>query len=70
MQTFLVTGMTCEHCVASVTEELSLIEGVQSVEVSLAVGAASTVTVQSATPITVDAARTAIAEAGYEMAQA
>ena len=69
-QDFLVTGMTCEHCVASVTEELSLIEGVQHVDVVLAVGGASTVSVVSSAPITVDAARQAIAEAGYELVSA
>ena len=31
-QTYTVTGMTCGHCVASVTEEVSEIAGVESVE--------------------------------------
>ena len=33
--TWTVTGMTCEHCVASVTEELEELDGVQDVEVTL-----------------------------------
>ena len=32
-QTFTVTGMTCGHCAASVTEEISEIEGVENVDV-------------------------------------
>ncbi len=34
-----VTGMTCGHCVKAVTEEVSAIEGVESVEVDLETGA-------------------------------
>ena len=34
-----VTGMTCHHCVTSVTEEISEIDGVDAVEVSLDSGA-------------------------------
>ena len=48
---YLVTGMTCAHCVSSVTEELSAVDGVDSVAVDLTVGGASTVTVTSATPL-------------------
>jgi len=36
MQTrYLVTGMTCDHCVAHVTEEVSAIPGVAKVDVRL-----------------------------------
>ena len=66
-QSFGVTGMTCEHCVASVTEELSEIAGVESVTVELHVGGDSAVTVQSATPLTTDAVRAAIEDAGYKL---
>ena len=37
-QHYLVGGMTCSHCVASVTEELCDIAGVQSVSIDLRVG--------------------------------
>ena len=66
-QTFGVTGMTCAHCVASVTEELSEISGVESVTVDLNAGGDSAVTVQSATPLTTDAVRAAIEDAGYKL---
>jgi copper chaperone CopZ len=62
--------MTCSHCVASVTEELSLVPGVESVDVQLNVGVPSRVTVASSTMLDLDAVRTAIDEAGYELAGA
>jgi copper chaperone len=34
-----VAGMSCEHCVMSVTEEISAIDGVSAVDVQLATGA-------------------------------
>ena len=38
MQTldFTVTGMTCQHCVASVTEEVNALAGVTEADVDLA----------------------------------
>ena len=60
--TYAVAGMTCEHCVRSVTEEVSEVPGVTAVEVDLAGGR---VTVQGDAD---DAAvRAAVAEAGYEV---
>ncbi|POH64821.1 MULTISPECIES: heavy-metal-associated domain-containing protein [Cryobacterium] len=64
---YLVTGMTCGHCVASVIEEVSLVPGVSAVTVDLAVGAASTVHVTSATAPARSDIRAAIDEAGYEL---
>lgn len=65
---FLVTGMTCGHCVSSVTEEVGAVAGVDSVEVVLKKGGASRVTVSSAGPVDVDAVRAAVEEAGYQLA--
>ena len=65
---FLVTGMTCGHCVASVTEEVGAIAGVQSVDVVLKKGGASRVTVHANGPLDADAVRTAVEEAGYQLA--
>ena len=64
-QTFTVTGMTCGHCVASVTEEVSELAGVENVDVDLASGA---VTITSTTPLEDDAVRAAVEEAGYAVA--
>lgn len=65
--TYTVTGMTCSHCVASVTEELTAVDGVSNVEVDLASGA---VTVTSAEPLEDTVVRDAVDEAGYELAPA
>jgi copper chaperone CopZ len=65
---FLVTGMTCGHCVSSVTEEVGAIDGVDSVEVVLKKGGASRVTVTAAGPIDADAVRAAVEKAGYQLA--
>ncbi|GGF18210.1 heavy-metal-associated domain-containing protein [Williamsia phyllosphaerae] len=62
--TYTVTGMTCAHCVASVTEEVSEIAGVDGVEVDLDSGA---LTVTSSDPIDPAAVAAAVAEAGYDL---
>ena len=64
-QTFTVTGMTCGHCAASVTEEISEIDGVQDVAVVVETGA---VTVTSAEPLDEADVRAAVEEAGYQLA--
>lgn len=64
---YLVDGMTCSHCVSSVTEELSTVEGVEGVTVDLHPGGPSRVTVASAAPISEAAIRTAVEEAGYSL---
>ncbi|MFG2110216.1 heavy-metal-associated domain-containing protein [Micromonospora sp. AP08] len=65
VQTYAVTGMTCEHCVRAVTEELSALPGVDEVRIDLATG---TATVTSAAPLPVESVRAAVDEAGYELA--
>ncbi|MEO7349961.1 MAG: heavy-metal-associated domain-containing protein [Terrimesophilobacter sp.] len=66
-QKYDVTGLTCGHCVASVTEELSELAGVASVDIELNKGGASVVTVTSADALDLDQVRAAIVEAGYEL---
>ncbi|MFE6662822.1 heavy-metal-associated domain-containing protein [Streptomyces sp. NPDC057697] len=61
---YQVTGMTCGHCEGAVSEEISGIEGVTSVK---AVASTGQVTVISAAPLTDDAVRAAVDEAGYEL---
>ncbi|WP_089155305.1 heavy-metal-associated domain-containing protein [Micromonospora sp. NBS 11-29] len=65
VQTYTVTGMTCEHCVRAVTEELSALPGVDEVRIDLAQG---TATVTSDAPLPVESVRAAVDEAGYELA--
>ena len=66
--TFSVTGMTCAHCVAAVTEEVSRLDGVSAVDVALNAGGDSRVTVTSTAPVPVEAIREAVDEAGYTLA--
>ena len=63
-RTYLVTGMTCEHCVRAVTDELAALPGVREVRVDLAAG---TATVSSADPLPDEMVRAAVDEAGYEL---
>ena len=65
--TYTVTGMTCGHCVASVTEEVSEVAGVTGVEVDLGSGA---VTVTGDQPVDDAAVRAAVEEAGYQVVDA
>jgi len=62
---YTVVGMTCGHCVSSVTEEVSAVAGVSDVQVDLASGA---MTVTAPSGVDDAAVRTAVAEAGYEVA--
>lgn len=61
--TYTVTGMTCAHCVSSVTEEVGELPGVTDVAVELESGKL-TVTGDA----DVDAVRGAVEEAGYQLA--
>ena len=63
--TYTVTGMTCSHCVASVTEEITEIAGVETVDVVLESGQ---VTVTSSQPLDPAAVEEAVEEAGYALA--
>jgi copper chaperone CopZ len=65
--TFEVAGMTCGHCVKSVAEELSRLDGAKNVEVTLVSGGVSQVTVSSVGVLDPDAVAAAIDEAGYEL---
>ena len=62
--TYTVDGMTCDHCVRSVTEEVKQIPGVADVAVDLASGA---VTITSDTDLDTAAVQAAVEEAGYEL---
>jgi len=64
-QTYTVTGMTCGHCVASVTEEVEEIPGVESVDVVLETGS---LTVTSVEPVDDAAVKAAVEDAGYQLA--
>lgn len=61
---YMVTGMTCEHCVGVVSGALGALPGVDGVEVDLASGR---VTIVSTAPVERSAVASAVAEAGYQM---
>ncbi|GAA2138304.1 heavy-metal-associated domain-containing protein [Nocardioides koreensis] len=62
--TWTVAGMTCGHCVASVSEEITELDGVEHVDVVLETGA---VTVTSTAPLDPASVRIAVEEAGYAL---
>jgi copper ion binding protein len=64
-QNFTVQGMTCDHCVASVTEEVSEVAGVERVDVELASGRM----VVAGDGFTEQQISAAVEEAGYEVAR-
>jgi copper chaperone CopZ len=60
-----VSGMTCGHCVSSVSEELEALAGVEKIDVDLNSGGISTVTITSAGALSTSEIGEAVAEAGY-----
>ena len=60
-----VSGMTCGHCVSSVSEELEALSGVEKVDVDLNAGGISTVTITSSETLSSSEIGEAVAEAGY-----
>jgi copper chaperone CopZ len=62
--TFTVTGMTCAHCQRAVTQEISGVDGVETVAVDLAAG---TVTVTARRPVDRSEIASAVDEAGYAL---
>lgn len=59
---YAVTGMTCDHCVASVREEVSEVQGVESVDVDLVSGRLAV----TGSGFDDDQIKAAVSEAGYE----
>jgi copper chaperone len=62
---YTVSGMTCAHCVASVTEEVQEISGVSDVQVDLSTGSLRFTSEQ---PVPDADVRAAVEEAGYQLA--
>jgi copper chaperone CopZ len=61
---YAVQGMTCDHCVLSVREEVSEVVGVEAVDVELASGRLPV----TGRHVSDDAVRAAVADAGYQVA--
>jgi copper chaperone CopZ len=65
--TYTVSGMTCGHCVAAVTEEVGALPGVTGVTVDLVAGGNSKVHVVSDSELDPSAVAEAVDEAGYQL---
>ena len=63
---YSVQGMTCNHCAASVTEEVEQVPGVTGVDVDLATGRL----LVAGDGFSDEAIRAAVDEAGYEVVSA
>ncbi|MGZ5397154.1 MAG: heavy-metal-associated domain-containing protein [Mycobacterium sp.] len=63
--TVTVTGMSCGHYATSVREEITEIPGVRAVDVDLVSG---NVTIDSDSEVETAAIRTAVEDAGYQLA--
>lgn len=62
--TYAVTGMTCDHCVRAVTNELTALDEVRDVSINLVADGVSTVTVTSTEQLTDEQIGAAFDEAG------
>lgn len=65
--TYSVSGMTCPHCIAAVTDEIGKLASVTEIEVDLVAGGESQVTVTSDTALAEAHVRDAVDEAGYDL---
>lgn len=63
--TVKATGLTCNHCAMSVTEELEELTGVTSVSVDVVKDGESTVTIEHTEPLTDTQIDEAITKAGF-----
>ena len=61
-----VKGMSCQHCVMSVTKALGQLEGIKNIQVDLAKGE---VRFDNTQEVASNRIEKAIAEAGYEVVQ-
>ncbi len=61
---YAVSGMSCGHCEKAITEELSALPGVTTVEADAKTGRVS---VTATAPLDEDSVRSAVDEAGYEL---
>ena len=65
-----VEGMTCGHCVKSVTEEISALAGVTGVAINLVVDGKSVVTISAEEKLPTKTIAEAVEEAGYSLVEA
>ena len=66
MEKIKIQGMTCQHCVMSVTKALGMIPGLKGIKVDLAKGEATFEKTQKVSP---ESIRKAVEEAGYKVGE-
>jgi len=66
MPTIKIKGMSCQHCVSSVTKALSAIAGISDVKVSLEKGEA---TFTESSPVSKETIKDAITKIGFEVVE-
>lgn len=66
MEKIKIQGMTCQHCVMSVTKALGMIPGLKGIKVDLAKGEATFENTQKVSP---ESIRKAVEEAGYKVGE-
>lgn len=64
---YAVEGMTCGHCVAAVSREVTRIEGVTGVQIQLVPEGVSRVEVESSARVDRTRVAAAVAEVGYDL---
>ena len=64
---FGVTGLTCNHCVMTVSRAVALVPGVTGVSIDLVANGESTLHVESDSAVDAVALDKAIGDVGYEL---
>jgi len=65
MEKIKIQGMTCQHCVMSVTKTLGMIQGIENLRVDLVKGEA---TFENTRNVSAETLRKAVEDAGYKVA--
>ncbi len=64
---YTVTGLTCNHCVMTVSRAVAIVPGVAGVSIDLVANGESTLHVQSDDHVDASAVETAVEAAGYHV---
>jgi copper chaperone CopZ len=64
---YTVTGLTCNHCVMTVSRAVAIVPGVAGVSIDLVANGESTLHVESGEGVDASAVETAVEAAGYRV---
>jgi copper chaperone CopZ len=68
--TYYVSGMTCDHCVKAIKQEVGAIDGVTRIDVDLIPDEISPITITSREPLDEGVLAQAVDDAGYTLVAA